>query len=170
MIKQEKNTLVTIGWHIVNKYPDSHFSHRNMMIKGTSDSYYSEMLVDWLMDYFIYERLELCGCGTPEYTYEVLRRLLGLRAKWEKNEITPPEVKEKELRDLGIDKSTGVGNGILQFLLYVLDSKGLLNHGSSIHGAWLTGEGYMFLDVLNEWYGINREDIDKMMGDGHKEN
>lgn len=164
MSKQEKNTLVTIGWYIMEKYPDSHFSQRDTMVKGKNDSFYGEMLVDDLMDYFIYERLELCGCGNPEHTYEILRRLLNLRAKWSKNEITYPEVKERDLRDLGLDTNTGVGNGILQFLLYVLDSKGFMSHGSSVQGAWLTEEGNMFLDVLNEWYSINREGIDKMMG------
>ena len=38
---------------------------------------------------------------------------------------------------------------MIQFVLYMLDSAGFLEHGSGIWGAWLTDLGRMFLYVLN---------------------
>ena len=40
-------------------------------------------------------------------------------------------------------------DGLIQFVLYMLDSAGFLEHGSGIWGAWLTDLGRMFLYVLN---------------------
>ena len=47
---------------------------------------------------------------------------------------------------------------LLQFMAYLLDDKGLTEHGTSINGAWLTDEGEVCLEVFNMYLGLDDEE------------
>lgn len=126
---------------------------RNNVVKdGCRENWDEESLVDELMDYYSYEVINLCGCGNPEATYEAIRRLLNIRNDWHKDKIKYDEIIERYEKELHVNRDSEIQWGLLQFMLYQLDSCGILEHGGSISGSWLTKEGDMFLTVLNAWH------------------
>ena len=48
-------------------------------------------------------------------------------------------------------------NAMLLFILYYLDEKGLIEHGSSVYGSWLSPTGYDLLSDI-EWCLKNEAD------------
>lgn len=101
-------------------------------------------IIEECMNEFIYEDLDLCGCGCPEYTNEIIRLILHAQNQDDYHK------KEAILNSIcGIDTSENRNYyGLIQFVLYVLDSKGFLEHGGSAGGAWLTNKGKLFLELL----------------------
>ena len=144
--------LSEIVEYIIEKYPNCCMSHNNDVVKGCREKWYEESLVDPLMDFFSYELLHLCGCGTPEDTYEIIRKILTIRFEWQSRKTSYEEVIRRYKDDLKLDSNNSSHYGILQFVMYILDHNGILEHGSSIGGCWLTNLGEMYLTVLNAWY------------------
>lgn len=144
--------LSEIAEWVIEKYPDSCISCNNVVINGCREEWYEESLVDELMDFFSYEIVGMCGCGVPEDTHEVIRRVLHIRKDWEDKKIAYESVQERYYNDLNLDTASALDYGMLQFILYMLDSKDILEHGSGIGGCWLTKLGDMYLTVLDAWY------------------
>ena len=144
--------LSEIAEHIIEKYPNCCMSNNNNVVKGCREKWYEESLVDPLMDFFSYELLHLCGCGTPEDTYEIIRKILTIRFEWQSRKTSYEEVIMRYKDDLKLDSNNSSHYGILQFVMYILDHNGILEHGGSINGCWLTNLGEMYLTVLNAWY------------------
>ena len=144
--------LSEIAEYIIEKYPNCCMSNNNDVVKGCREKWYEESLIDPLMDFFSYELLHLCGCGTPEDTYELIRKILTIRFEWQSRKISYEEVIRRYKDDLKLDTNNSSHYGILQFVMYILDHNGILEHGSSIGGCWLTNLGEMYLTVLNAWY------------------
>ena len=144
--------LSEIAEHITEKYPDCCMACNNDVKQGCREEWYEEYLIDLLMDFFTYEIVGMCGCGCPEDTYEVIRRVLNIRNDWQKDNIEYEAVEERYKTDLELDTNNDIDYGLLQFILYVLDDKEILEHGSSIGGCWLTNLGKMYLTVLNAWF------------------
>lgn len=82
-----------------------------------------------------YDDLSLCGCGTPEAAYELVRDILTLIADDERG--WPPLVK------------TLLGSpGAYHMVMSALDEAELTGHGSSIDGSWLTDKGRWYAAAL----------------------
>jgi hypothetical protein len=95
---------------------------------------------------FYTEVLGFCACGNPEEILIFIKKILVLLADEEKSPhySLPPEF----------------SNDIFHsFFLLTLDSKGLLEHGSSIYGSCLTSIGKTHHDLLNS---ISNEDMEKV--------
>lgn len=144
--------LSEIAEYVVKNNPDCCMAVNKAVIHGHRDDWYEESLIDELMNYFSYEVIDMCGCGNPESTYESIRRLLNIRNDWRVNKIKYEEVIERYEKELHVNRDDDIQWGLLQFMLYQLDSCGILEHGSSIGGSWLTKEGEMYLTVLNAWH------------------
>lgn len=144
--------LSEIAEYIIEKYPNCCMSYNNDVVKGCREKWYEESLVDPLMDFFSYELLHLCGCGTPEDTYELIRKFLTIRFERQSRKISYEEVIRRYKDDLKLDTNNSSHYGILQFVMYILDHNDILDHGSSIGGCWLTNLGEMYLIVLNAWH------------------
>lgn len=90
-----------------------------------------------------------CGCGMPSkalaFVRDALRaiELTGNDCFLEPNENHWDERKSAESRLYPSD-------GAYYFAMYVLDSKGLTEHGSGVGGCWLTQSGKMLLSDLEE--------------------
>lgn len=148
--------LSEIAEFVVEKYPDCCMAINNVVDRGNREDWYEEYLIDNLMDFFSYEIVDMCGCGVPEDTYEVIRRILNIRQSWSEEGIKYDELQSKYEKELHLNTKDSLHYGVLQFVLYMLDSKEIIEHGSSIGGCWLTEWGKMYLTVLNAWH--NREE------------
>lgn len=147
--------LSEIAEWVVEKYPDCCMSYNNVVSKGCREDWYEEYLIDELMNFFSYEIIGICGCGVPEDTYEVIRKILHIRKDWEDNKIEYDAVQKRYKDDLEVNTENDIHYGILQFVLYMLDARHILEHGGSIGGCWLTDLGKMYLTVLDAWYEQN---------------
>lgn len=144
--------------YIINTYPDGCAAYNwlqgcyNEILtdKRLPEEYEIRYIVEDCLSEFN-DDLGLCGCGSPEETYEVIRRILNIQssnANWGTRQR-----QFSEICNADIDNENY--NGLIQFVLYILDDKGFLEHGSSIGGAWLTKKGEIYLDLLNIWNNIN---------------
>lgn len=87
---------------------------------------------------WVFCELAFCGCGDPEGALEFLRDTLNLLNK------------EFDERCNGIKKRFP-DSPMSWSYLYMLDDKGLTEHGSNIRGCWLTDKGKGILAALNAY-------------------
>lgn len=80
-----------------------------------------------------------CGCGRPEEAYKITLRLLEY---FELDHMQRPCFRDEDY-----------------FPAYIIDHAGLIEHGTSIGGSWLTGDGQDALAFLWE-YGVEFTDRD----------
>jgi hypothetical protein len=98
-----------------------------------------------------HDDLRFCGCGNPEEAYALVRDLLTLapfHQDWRKV--------------AGRIGGNDGDDGPYYLILYMLDAAGLIEHGGSVGGSWLTAKGVHYLDLMkrHEW-----DDFDD--ADGH---
>lgn len=145
--------LSEIAEYIVEKYPNCRMVLNNDVQLGCRDAEYEEGLITPLMDFFSNELVGLCGCGCPEQTTEMIRKVLYVRYQAKERDLQYPLVKLKYKDEVHIDDDDDeLQGGMLQFVLYMLDNKGLLEHGGNIWNCWLTELGEMYLVVLDAWH------------------
>ena len=98
-------------------------------LKALAENYTEdeELLIEPLMDYYMYSILDLCGCGSPEYTYEIIRRYLHIRKDEYDRNLSYDKTCDRYMVDLHINCSYESQYGMLRFLMYILDSRGLQN-------------------------------------------
>lgn len=75
-----------------------------------------------------------CSCGNPEYEMQRILRVIQILT-------APIQERNTEL----YDESNGY-----QIYLYLLDSLGFTEHGSSVYGSWLTDKGKALRSALQE--------------------
>lgn len=100
---------------------------------------------------FYYETLKWCACGNPDEALGFMRDVLAtMKARSDEN-IGPFDEPYAESawakRTAELDAALGDGMLGLSYL-YMLDSHGLTEHGGSVGGSWLTGEGERVLALL----------------------
>ena len=109
--------------------------------------------------------LPICGCGRPEYSYEMFRKWLQYRK--EVNDFTPDsdlftsrlheykQFREENKLCQYFDKIFDDDNpnkeleGAYAIINGVLDELGCTEHGSSWYNSWLTEKGELMLAALN---------------------
>lgn len=79
--------------------------------------------------------LGLCGCGNAEESYVLVRQLLQLTPFYEHWDQVAALLPHTAARHI---------------VLSAMESAGLIEHGTSISGSWITPKGQFFLDVLQE--------------------
>ncbi|MFK0222249.1 hypothetical protein ACIQWN_29165 [Streptomyces vinaceus] len=82
-----------------------------------------------------FDDLGLCGCGLPSEAYGLVRDLLALAPLYEDSRWRLAET------------LTG-GGAAHHIILSSLDRAGLIEHGSSLDGAWLTAKGAWCLAAM----------------------
>lgn len=102
---------------------------------------------------FIAEDLKWCGCGSPDLAMEFMRDVLrAIKARKEAHwDATSNEVLKALLP---------YSSGLAQSYWYMLDEHGLIDHGGSCGGGWLSEKGEKILALLN---GV--EDWDEALED-----
>lgn len=161
----DKQKLKEIMQFVIKEYPDGCASynwqnddHIDIIKENRQiEDYEIENIIEDCMNEFTYEDLKLCGCGSPEKTWEIIRLILIAQNqdKWEdkKNKFS-------DICNVNIEDNDNY-NGLIQFVLYVLDDHEFLEHSSSIGGAWLTEKDKLFLDLLNMRNEIDDSNLDK---------
>lgn len=112
-----------IAEYIIGHYPESCLAENIKM----GHRYDETELMEECKHFFYYEKLGWCGCGCPE---DAERCVLNL------------------LSEIKVKTADVYADDLLLCLAYTLDHAGLLEHGTSIGGAWLTEEGKMYLYLL----------------------
>lgn len=92
---------------------------------------------------FYYEELNWCGCGCPGEVLTFMRDVLQAINNRSENWTDETNAKIFEL----VPRDTALGTSYL----YMLDAHGLLEHGGSIGGSWLTDKGKDILKMLNSY-------------------
>ena len=92
----------------------------------------------------VFKDLGLCGCGDPDAVLDMLEYFLSRHylSGHEDNYIFTWEEKEIFAKEHSTE--------LLLFLLYILNDKGFLDHGSSVMGSWITEKGERFLELLQK--------------------
>lgn len=123
---------------------------------------------------FYYDKLKFCGCGSPSDTLYVIKKVLNVidvkikrceESKfWDSNnyDLYRNDITEcLNLKDETIeDAQLSINEGVIQTFLYLLDSVGVLEHGGSVGGAWLSEYGETLLEHLNK---LSDEELDYIL-------
>lgn len=116
---------------------------------------------------FYFNELKFCGCGCPENTLLFIKNLLNIIYEKTKRCDNKDyydrhyyyyDLYQKELREVFEFENKQENNnyfsnnqdGIIQFVLYYLDEVEVIEHGTSINGAWVTKKGEQILKILNK--------------------
>ena len=104
--------------------------------------------------------LGICGCGDPESVYELVRDILALAPLYEQAE-------GERSNSAKVREMIGTG-GAFYLILYTLDRAGLLEHGSSVSGSWLTLKGTHYLALMRRfgWDDLDGTGLPHFPGDG----
>jgi len=158
----DKNKLKQIMQFVIKAYPNgcASYNWQNtcyidiVQNKKEIEDWEIENIVQECLNEFIYEDLDLCKCGSPEITWEVLRLILLAQNQegWGNKKLA-----FNNICGLNIDGNKNY-EGLIQFVLYILDNHEFLEHGWCISSAWLTDKGRLFLELLNMWSGMKEGD------------
>lgn len=89
-----------------------------------------------------YTKIGMCGCGDEQAVKRFILELLQLQDK--RNEYDYHTLRN-EMHKV-IEKTHK--DTIFEFVFHTLDNADILEHGSSVYGAWLTDSGKEFLQLL----------------------
>lgn len=129
-----------IADYIIHKYPKSCLAYNG---KDSGD------LRQDCEDFFYFEKLNWCGCGSPNDAKRAIYQYLKIVACNTYDNHTKysyEEICKQYTTAFGVKNV--YENPLLLALAYTLDAAGFTEHGSSVGGAWTTGEGEMFLYLL----------------------
>lgn len=113
--------LSEIAEKIIEKDPEDFL--RYAVEVGNREKSYEDSLINPLIDHYLYNELNLCSCGSPDTTLEVIRRYLHIRKEWK--DLSYDEVQERYKTELHIDTEDYEQYGVFQFMAYEIDSLGL---------------------------------------------
>jgi hypothetical protein len=106
------------------------------------------------LDGLLGARLGFCGCGMPRKALELVRTALR-----EIKKVTDAHYVQGawERRDEALAEAGLTTDGARYFLFYMLDDRGLIEHGVSVPG-WLTVKGKELLLDLDELFEEHLEE------------
>ena len=116
-----------------------------------------EDILSYFRRVFYYDVLVFCGCGNPSKALDFVLYFLNcfVDEQW-KGTILLDRFNLKEcLKGLkGFGDESDIPCSV-EFMLHYLDKLGLSDHGSSVHGSWLTDAGIMWREVLRRTEGVD---------------
>lgn len=163
---KERFDIDAIVKYIVKNYPKSCLAYNKPNNDSDNDGWTLVSINDPTLsnspdmaksceDFFYFEKLNWCGCGSPESVKREIMKYFSILDWWhdvpQGNNNDHFHKRYKEYRQK-YHEAFGVydvfDNPLLLALAYSMDAAGFTEHGSSIRGAWLTEEGEMFLYLL----------------------
>ena len=103
-----------------------------------------------------FDELQLCGCGAPDNVLVMIKEVLNALNRQDSSERREVLFKTLGFEATSLDELTTIQYGMYKFILDVLDNAEIIEHGSSIHGAWLTKHG---LEILQAFELVDDLDI-----------
>lgn len=97
----------------------------------------------------IFTNFGFCGCGDPESALQFLLEILQL-IKDRADAANNTEKYNKLYEDIEEKLHFKSTPGLFWLFLYMLDQKGLTEHGGTVRGCWLTDEGEKLLASIKE--------------------
>jgi hypothetical protein len=146
--KMDQNALAIkdVIQYIIERYPESCFAENALV--NFEDYVWDSVAIPACVEFFYEEKLNWCGCGSPEIAQKAIRDYLKIQKDYTKTYSTDAYNKRNEECKKVFGVPDGHDNPLILCLSYALDKAGFTEHGSGIGGAWLTKEGEMFLHVL----------------------
>lgn len=135
-------TVKEISDYIINKYPECCLAYN---IKN--HLYSDEQLEKECINFFWYEKLNFCGCGTPNAVKKCIRDYLNIINDVKNEDYSYSEQAKRMKERFGFEAV--YDNELLMCFAYTLDVAEFTEHGTAINACWLTEEGKMFLFLLN---------------------
>ena len=105
----------------------------NGMLIGPSGCHY-----DTEGEAMYYDQIGLCGCGSPTEVHKFLLDCMAARADNYDNLIDLKKVQKiiEERPDI-----------VAEMVVHFLDSRDLVEHGTSVYGSWPTDRGKQVLEI-----------------------
>jgi hypothetical protein len=94
-----------------------------------------------------YNKLGMCGCGSPNEVKNFLFNLLENHRKYKDSEISH-ELMIKSRKELINSVDSDI---IFEIIFHVFENSSLLEHGGSVYGSWFTEKGKEFLKLLSKF-------------------
>lgn len=104
----------------------------------------------------------MCGCGIINEVVSKITDYLEILNIWTDNCTSSKPTKicieqRKNMLNEKFNINSETDEPLLSFMVYILDDKGLIDHGSSISGSYITDLGRVFLYVYKIY--LNQENI-----------
>ncbi len=92
----------------------------------------------------LYFSIGMCGCGSPDEIKLFLHNMIKIQQNY-KESLIDYQKKVESIKNLIQNTPPNV---IFEFVFNILDHNNMVEHGSSINGAWLTNLGEEFFNLL----------------------
>ena len=104
------------------------------------------------LQHILFEAVDFCGCGMPDYALLYIRKglllLEQLKTSWRS------EDKKGDYEKWDVDSKEFFGSdGSFYFFYYWCDKEDLSEHGGAVPG-WLSEKGEEYLAALNIWHEL----------------
>ena len=116
---------------------------KNKDDKKILEEYLRAETVEELLQYYYFEKLHWCGCGSPESALKTVGKYLEVLQERD------TEKQQKKMQD-AFGARLVYDNELLLCLAYAVDEAGFTEHGCSIGGAWLEDDGKFLLWALKK--------------------
>lgn len=143
-ISEKKQSMFHIERDHYNDFED----FKNNGLEFDKDNTDHIELVTEILGIFYFDILNFCGCGMPEKSCDYLLALLSLYYIGEKDKgfLTPRLFGGDFVVDMKLKYN--LSDERLDFILKLLDSYEMTEHGSGVYGSWLTGYGMLVKNLL----------------------
>lgn len=98
------------------------------------------------LDDLYFGKMGMCGCGRPNDVKKLIHYLIDNQEKRGRDEISFEEMQSNRM---SIIRETD-SDVIFEFVFHYLNDKGIMEHGNSVYGSWLTPKGKRFFELLSE--------------------
>ena len=106
-----------------------------------------------LYEELVYNELGICGCGSPEITVEMIVEYLKHKIEYSKKYKIGKDFEfykkiydeDSKWEENFIKENKGA---LFLFMLYMLNNKGFMEHGSNVYSSWVEEKG----EKLIEYY------------------
>jgi|SRR6188508_1267695 len=94
----------------------------------------------------LYFSIGMCGCGSPNDIKLFLYNIIKIQQDY-KESLIDYQKKAELIKQLIQNTDPSI---IFEFVFNILDHNSMVEHGSSINGAWLTNLGEEFFSLLSD--------------------
>lgn len=100
----------------------------------------------------VFSDLGICGCGTPEETIEMIVEYLKHNIEYKnkykiEKDFDKVYKEDKEWEERFIEENKEL---LFLFMLYILDDKEFMEHGTSVYSSWVIKKGEKLISLFEK--------------------